>query len=360
MSNGKTSVVLPENAPDEVKKQAAEIDGRIQEFKERRNRRPSPPDPEAAATSDPAPQAAQPPPREPADPTPAPTETEAQRVARLETENSELRHKIDEDRRQFAAKWGSYGGNVQQLKATIVDLQSEVANLKSNRQPEPRQAPAETPPGTPSESPWLVGVTEEDKQRYGEEFFEKVWKTSQMQFESLRKDLNNVKHQADERVRATEERYRSERFAAQVEVLCPGASEINGNPSTGKGCALGWAEFLDTPVMDGGVLTRRQEAEAAVANGDAKAFANLIIAFKNSRNKNPTTQRQTVLSEVVPMSIKGKQAPQTGKRKIPESEIRAWSERVTKAPPGTISAAEIDSKMLEYAEARREGRVYRD
>lgn len=361
MSN--TGVVLPANAPDSVVKDAAEIDDRIKEFQERHHRRPSatpPIDPNARPDGNPpASQASG------SDGSQTPTATQDETVAdqaiRLGLENEALRRKTADLQRQVDIANGKFGGTIQGLKATIVDLQREMAELKASKPSlDAGAASAQSSGDGTSSAPWLVGVDSEALDKYGEEFFKQVWRTNRAEFDKLRSDIKDATRKADERVKAIEQKSHSEQFAARVEVLCPGATEINGGSDGSGPLAVGWPEFLDTPVNAGGVLTNRQEAEASVASGNAPAFAALVWRFKNSMKQAQTPQRQDVRAEVTPLSVKGKTEPQQGKRKIPESEIRAWSDKMAKAPPGSISAAEVDSKMREFADARREGRVYRD
>jgi hypothetical protein len=351
--------MLSDNTPEAVRKDAENIDARIKEFRERRHGRPTPPpaNDQADGTDVTTPGTPRAEPEATQTPTGTPTETEK---LRLESENAELRRKAADLQRQVDVANGKFGGTIQGLKANIVDLQREIAELRTAK-PEPAiPSGGTTVPIVPDGKPWLAGVSVESIDKYGEEFFEAMWRTSRTEYDVLRNDLKAANVKAEARIRQMEDRYRTEKFAAQIDALCPGASSINGDPSTGIGCAEGWAEFLDTPVRNGGILTRRQEAEAAAATGNAAAFAALVVEFRNSKTSKPTTQRQEIASQVVPASVRARSLPETGKRKIPESEVRAWSEQCGKAPPGTIPAAEVDKKMREYAEARREGRIYRD
>ena len=356
MSEESTGVVLPDTVSAEVRKEAETIEARIKDFHARR--KASRKAPEAAA---PAPEAdGQTPPADAAQvqpPVPAASVDPAQQTA---DETVALKRQLSELQKKFDTLYGTIGGTVPALKAQILDLQQTLNDLRAQRAASAEQKPAAQPPA--NAKPWLDGVAEEEVARYGEEFFEKIYRTSAAQFEKLRQALTESNSGTAEKLRQLEQKIGTDRFIDKVEALCPGATEINGGPDGVLPLAEGWAEFLDTPLREGGLFTRRQEAEAAVKANNPKAFADLVKEFKGKTTRQSQSQapRVDIASQVVPASVVGHIPPTQGKRKIPQSEVDAWRDKCSKAPPGSIPLEEIERRTQEYKVAAREGRIYRD
>lgn len=352
MSKKKTE--MPENLPESVRQQAEDIEQRIADFK--RAGTPEAPAPvvdaptsegnptEAHAAADPVAPAA---PATIPEPAPVVPDIVAEQAAKI----AELQKQLDRAN-------GTYGGTVQQLKAQIADLSAMVASFGKDKQvtastsatPQAASAQVTAPP---------AAVPQEMVERYGQDFIEAVGMIARMQVESAKHDLDSVVQSATKPVVDRLQRIESHRFIDEVERLCPGASSINGDPSANIAAAPGWGEFLDMPVSDGALTTRREEAQRAFQTGNARRFADLVEQYKATTNPKPAP-KAAIKPPVVPVSVRGSGEPQSdpAKRMIPQSEIMAWQAKCEQRRH-EISPEELEKKTREYSQAYKEGRVVR-
>ena len=284
----------------------------------------------------------------------------ARKAAALEQEKAQLQKKLD-------TFHGSYGGEVQRLKSQIVDLQKQLKDMPApsigSGQPlEVSQGePGETPEPKKGTKAHLKYVTQDAIERYGPEFYEEILNVTKGVNEGNIEELKKVALEAKEHAEKLRTELHEERFWSEVESMAPGAKSINGDPISGVPCSPGWGKFLDEPIRQGSVTTRRTEAENAFVQGNARAFASLVREF-DSLQRSPSNEsgpkRPTVLAQAVPRSVLGN-APSvkpsgSGKRIVPRSEIDKFS---AEAGKGTMTPEEANAKTREYAEAVREGRI---
>ena len=359
-----------ENVPESVKKQYAEAE---QVKKDRADRRGSPaeavPEPSksvslesSAGEPSAAPEAVVVSAGTPTHPTvvvsdpllaPA-TENAEQKVARLEAEGKDLRNKLD-------TFHGNYGGEVQRLKSQIVDMQTshaaQLAAAASAPLPDGSSEATTIVPeeGTPA---YMKYVTADALERYGPEFFKMVSNIARAEDDAKTGDIATLAHAATTRVDEFEAKIEADKFWERVEAIAPGALAINGDPKRAIPSAPGWGDFLNSAVRLGSSLTRRMDAETAIAAGDAIAFGSLIKEFQLSLAKPVVDQppRPSVLSQAVPKSTTGTPptTEQTEKRQIPQSEV---DEFLANAGKSVYTIEEANAKMKEYAAAKKERRI---
>jgi len=368
----------PEVIPDQIKKQQEKAARQMQEHKDRREgaagaSSPAAPAPlaETPAAAPPAAVAASG--AEPTHPTEKPAadpgvqnvETPEQKLERIEAEKADLRRQLDSAN-------GRFGGQVQNLKSKIFDLEEQLKSqvpaaapagsspaTVAEVTPTAAAAPASAPPqGTPAH---LKHVTEEMIERYGDDFFTMVAAVARGIDEEKDGELEKkISTQTKNHLAVQESRQLAREYWTDVDAIEPGASVINGNPDEGIACEPNWSTFLDEPVRPGSSLTRRQEAEAAVVNRNPIAFAALVKEYRargseSTRSEQPP--RPSVASQAVPASVQGDGAlpPEKGaKRQIPESEITKYRADAAK---GQFTIEEANERMKEYDAAYREKRV---
>jgi len=376
---------LPDNLPDSVRKQHAEAEKLKAQIAERGTQSPqdaaesaaAPPPAAAEATTEApkavvehAPPAISPSPAAkpaPAPSSPAPSTATAapqgvQPTAQpdLQAENARLKH-------QLASIHGRHGARISQINAEMEQLRQELAEAKT-ASPAPAAAPAaasaaEAP--APSGGPaCLQYITDDEKERYGADFVDMVSRIVRGEAESLspKTDPEALKaaKEASVRIRAMEAKLANDRFWSAAEMMSPGIMATNGDPDAGVTAADGWSEYLDEPVSQGSLTTRREEAQRAVDSNRPDVLANMHNAFlaQNTEQANNLPPPPSVEAQTVPKSVPGAPPPPVdpGKRIIPQSEIDEFKARASK-PDGGITYEEIEKKTQEFNLAFREGRV---
>lgn len=402
---------LPDNLPEQVKTQHAEAEAIKARMKAEAGNQAQSPEPVAGAAEPtgqatpaqaqgaPTPAAPQPATApggttEPAAaPGPSPAVDVTAENARLQAENADLRRQRD----SYA---GRYGGEVQALKAQILDLQRDRDRLERANargimspqaqpvQPQPMQprpaapspavAVAEVPSGggngtgkEPGPADPLRHVPADKRERYGDELLGTLHDVARATVEDAQAVVAGSQQatlQTLDGVRAELQQLKGRQFWSRVEALSPGLTALNGDEN-GAGCDPAWAGFLDEPIRPGSNFTRRMEAEHAVKAGNPHTIAQLHDEFKSRANPEPSTAtpQQTaspaVQAQVVPQSVPGGEAMQpdtsgAGGPQVRESEITAYLQDVQQNPKRHTPEA-VEKKRAEFDLAYREGRVLR-
>jgi len=358
-------MTIPDNLPDSVKKDMEDV----QKFEEQRKGRRDSAAPVSTneadsgqavgkAVSSDAPTNPSEPKEEPAT---RAVESLEQTVKRLEQEKADLK-------RQLNSVSGNYGGTVQKLKSRIFDLQQQNEDMKkemdrlaeegAGKAGDPTESPVD--PNMPPEgtSEHLKYVTDELVDKYGAEFFDAVSLVARGLDDKRFEELREKASEAETKVLDFETRQKTERFWRDVEKEAPNAYAVNGDAERGIPCAEGWGRYLDEPIAEGSLITRREEAERAMAALDASAFARLVNEFQKlkAQNSSSTPSQSGPAGQAVPQSSASPVHvdPNSGNGPIiPESEVIAFQN----AKPDAYSIDEVNRLTAKYASAYREGRI---
>lgn len=368
----------PEVVPDAVKKQAEDAERMMAEARERRAKAKSA---QAQAAKEPTPSTAEPvstPKAE--DNAPAShavdtgvsaqvqggaSETPEQTMSRYEATIRDLQRKID-------TMHGTHGGTIQNLKSQIFDLQQKLEGVVTGGSRP--VTPASEDAGVSNGSAPAVGeavdgsdllkfADQEDLERYGEPLFKSFAKMLKGALDTKSKEFKMLSIEAQNKLLNVERQMKTEEFWREAERLEPGAKKVNGNTEKGLPCEEGWGRFLDTPIRPGSPISRREEAERAFVGNQPDVFAALVKEFKalkyGAKNEINRPTRPSVHAQAVPRSTTGSSnsgTPQgdSGKRRIPQSEINSF---MANAGKGKMTIDEANRLTKEYAEAMAEGRV---
>lgn len=267
----------------------------------------------------------------------------------VERENRDLKFQLS----QFH---GTYGGKLGQLREENERLTTELQTA---------QTASATAVVAPAVTPEIKAMTEDLTTRYGEGFVDAVNVLADEKIKALRADPSSsaavaAAQEATRDIKELRESIQSEKFWAQAEVLAPGSSVINGDPTVGLPCSPGWGEFLDQPINVGSATTRRQDAVTAIDTQNAMAFATLVNTFKQTQHTpdSPDPTRPTAEAQAMPASVVGATPPPADPRKrmIPQSEITAFQAKCGQ-PDGAVTFEESEIKTAEYRLAYQEKRV---
>lgn len=306
----------------------------------------------------------------------APTPDDAER---LKTENERLRSELEKQRRDFAARAGKIGGELQRenqaLKDQIVRLNSSQAALADELQQLRAQLkPAQQAPVAPQAVEDFVG--KEFRETYGDDLADKVQAAVKAGIEADRKarpaadPVNPGAHvepkPAAEPAVVNENARRVAEYWEQVKAMVPDFDTINGNQALQIPAAPGFAEYLDEVIEIEAVnpltkkpqkrsLRRREAANSAAASSDVESMVALFNDFR-SRVENPAGP---VEAQVEPPKVKsvgpGPGNPAKG-RVIPKSEMDEFY-RTARENPEQLTPATLKAKNDEYIQAAKENRI---
>ncbi len=320
-------------------------------------------------------------------PTPA-TETPAAQPAaptpddaeRLKTEVERLRAELEKQRRDFAARAGKIGGDLQRenqaLKDQIVRLNASQAALADELQQirAKQAAPAKQDQAQPQAVEDFVG--KEFRETYGDDLADKVQAAVKAGIEADRKTRTPPEPEKPPEAAAPRQPVeppevnnaarRVAEYWEQVKAMVPDFDTINGNQALQIPAAPGFAEYLDEVIETEAVnpltkkpqkrsFRRREAAYSAAAAGDVESMVALFNDFR-SRVENPAGP---VEAQVEPPKVKsagpGPGKPSKG-RVIPKSEIDEFY-RTARENPGSLTPATLNEKNMEYNQAAKENRI---
>ncbi len=185
-------------------------------------------------------------------------------------------HSEDENSETYKQRWsvlqGKYNAEVPRLSATVRQQTEQITRLTSKieglmQEKEEREAANAVPP-------YLRHLTEEERQSVDEDSVGLQGRITEGVIEDKLKPVT----EQQETINAKLNSLKSELFFSKVEIQCPGAIKLNGDPSRGIEPDPDFMEWL-MGKDDGSAVTRGEIAQQAYREGDVDRVAEFFRTY---------------------------------------------------------------------------------